>query len=50
MDDLAKRILGIPGDPDRRGVPVDARPVVFLVVPEVVRIALLRCHYPSPRL
>ena len=44
VDELAERVLRVPGDAERRLVAVDARPVVLAVVPEIVGIAL-RCGH-----
>ena len=39
--DLPEGVLGVPGDAERGLVAVDARPVVFLVVLQVVRVTRL---------
>ena len=41
VDELAERVLGVPGDPEHRLLAVDPGPVVLGVVAEVVGIALV---------
>ena len=44
MDDLAERVLRVPGDPERGLVAVDSCPVVLGVVAKVVGVAFVGGH------
>src|SRR3954465_12758548 len=48
VDELAERVLSEPRDPESCLVPLDAHPVVFLVVLELVGVALSRRHSGIP--